>query len=59
MQATRSKALLTESFPQCLLGISTALLPFYVQRPHDKVSALYKYPQTDAKTISKDQQTLS
>jgi len=44
MQATKSKTLLAESFPQRLLGISTALSPFYVERPHDKVSVLYKYP---------------
>jgi len=39
-----SKALLAESFGQRLLGIFTALSPFYVEQPHDKGSALYKYP---------------
>jgi hypothetical protein len=50
------------------------LLPFYVtlhgsslldnageycpEQPHDKGSALYKYPTNRCKTISKDQQTL-
>jgi hypothetical protein len=69
-----SKALLAESFGQRLLVIFTALSPFYVTRhgcrlldnagaycpeqPHDKGSALYKYPTNRCKTISKDQQTL-
>jgi len=44
MQATMSKTILTESFPQHLLVISKALPPFYVERSHDKVFALYKYP---------------
>ncbi|WP_426359817.1 hypothetical protein ACPUVO_06220 [Pseudocolwellia sp. HL-MZ19] len=43
MQATKSKTLLAESFGQHLLVISTALSPFYVEQPHDKGSALYKY----------------
>ncbi|MDP7592674.1 MAG: hypothetical protein QF552_08270 [Litorilituus sp.] len=38
------KALLAESFGQCLLDIFTALSLFYVKQPHDKSSALYKYP---------------
>jgi len=56
-----SKALLAESFEQRLLVIFTALSPFYValhgcnsldnagaycpEQPHDKGSALYKYPK--------------
>jgi hypothetical protein len=39
-----SKTLLAEPFGQRLLGIFTALSPFYVEQPHDKGSALYKYP---------------
>jgi len=55
-----SKTLLAESFGQRLLVIFTALSPFYVtiygcslldnagaycpEQPHDKDSALYKYP---------------
>ena len=42
--STKSKTLLAESFGQRLLVIFTALLPFYVEQPHDKGSALYKYP---------------
>jgi len=42
--STKSKTLLAESFGQRLLGIFTALLPFYVEQPHDKGSALYEYP---------------
>ncbi|AAZ26625.1 hypothetical protein [Colwellia psychrerythraea] len=42
--STNSKTLLTESFGQRLLNIFTALSPFYVEQPHDKGSALYKYP---------------
>jgi hypothetical protein len=53
-----SKTLLAESFGQRLLVIFTALSPFYVEQPHDKGSALYKYPTNRCKTISKDQQTL-
>jgi hypothetical protein len=53
-----SKALLAESIGQRLLVIFTALSPFYVEQPHDKGSALYKYPTNRCKTISKDQQTL-
>jgi len=49
MQVTKSKTLLTESFPQRLLGISTALSPFYVEQPHDKVSALYNPPKNCCK----------
>jgi len=49
MQATRNKTLLTESFPQRLLGISTALSPVYVKQPHNKASALYKYPKNCCK----------
>ena len=56
--STMSKALLAESFGQRLLVIFTALSPFYVEQPHDKGSALYKYPTNRCKTISKDQQTL-
>ncbi len=57
--STKSKTLLAESFGQRLLVIFTALSPFYVEQPHDKGSALYKYPKIAAKTISKDKQTLS
>ena len=39
-----NKALLAESFGQRLLVIFTVLSPFYVEQPHDKGSALYKYP---------------
>jgi hypothetical protein len=39
-----SKTLLAESFGQRLLVICTALSPFYVEQPHYKGSALYKYP---------------
>jgi hypothetical protein len=53
-----NKTLLAESFRQRLLDIYTALSPFYVEQPHDKGSALFKYPTIAAKTISKDQQTL-
>jgi hypothetical protein len=69
-----SKTLLAEPFGQRLLVIFTALSPFYVtlhgcslldnagahcpEQPHDKGSALYKYPTNRCKTISKDQQTL-
>jgi len=42
--STKSKTLLAESFGQRLLIIFTALLPFYVEQPHDKGSALYKCP---------------
>jgi hypothetical protein len=69
-----SKTLLAESIGQRLLVIYTALSPFYVtlhgcslldnagahcpEQPHDKGSALYKYPTNRCKTISQDQQTL-
>jgi hypothetical protein len=39
-----SKTLLAESFGQRLLVIFTALSLFYVEQPHYKGSALYKYP---------------
>jgi len=45
-----SKTLLTESFGQRLLVIFTALSPFYVEQPHDKGSALYKYPTNRCKS---------
>jgi hypothetical protein len=45
-----SKALLTESFGQRLLVIFTALSPFYVEQPHDKGFALYKYPTNRCKS---------
>jgi len=32
-----------------LLVIFTALSPFYVEQPHDKGSALYKYPTNRCK----------
>jgi hypothetical protein len=38
-----SKTLLAEPSWQRLLGIFTALSPFYVEQSHDKGSALYKY----------------
>jgi len=60
-----SKTLLAESFGQRLLVICTALSPFYVtlhgrslldnagaycpEQPHDKGSALYKYPTSSCK----------
>jgi hypothetical protein len=44
-----SKTLLAESFGQHLLDIFTALSPFYVEQPHDKGSALYKYPTISCK----------
>jgi len=44
-----SKTLLAESFGQRLLGIFTALSPFYVEQPHDKGSTLYKYPINSCK----------
>ena len=44
-----SKTLLAESFGQRLLVIFTALSPFYVEQPHDKGSALYKYPTNRCK----------
>jgi len=44
-----SKTLLAESFGQRLLGIFTALSPFYVEQPHYKGSALYKYPTNSCK----------
>ncbi|MGV2872029.1 hypothetical protein [Colwellia sp. E150_009] len=42
--STKSKTFLAESFGQRLLVIFTALSPFYVEQPHYKGSALYKYP---------------
>jgi hypothetical protein len=38
-----NKTLLAESFGQRLLVIFTALSPFYVEQPHHKGSAVYKY----------------
>jgi len=58
MQATRSKTLLTESFPQRFLVISKALPPFYVERLQMPLACI-NTQQTTAKTISKVQQTLS
>ena len=46
---TKSKTLLAESFGQRLLDIFTALSPFYVEQPHDKGFALYKYPTNRCK----------
>jgi hypothetical protein len=43
------KTLLAESFGQRLLVIFTALSPFHVEQPHDKGSALYKYPTNRCK----------
>jgi hypothetical protein len=40
----RDKSILAESLGQRFLGTFTALSPFYVEQPHDKVSALYKCP---------------
>ncbi|AAZ27309.1 hypothetical protein [Colwellia psychrerythraea] len=47
--STKSKTLLAESFGQHLLDIFTALSPFYVEQPHSKGSALYKYPANRCK----------
>ncbi|WP_114325500.1 hypothetical protein [Candidatus Colwellia aromaticivorans] len=47
--STKSKTLLTESIGQRLLIIFTALSLFYVEQPHDKGSALYKYPTNNCK----------
>ncbi|TWX71780.1 hypothetical protein ESZ36_00660 [Colwellia demingiae] len=47
--STKSKTLLAESFRQRLLDIFTSLLPFYVEQPHYKGSALYKYPTNHCK----------
>ena len=44
-----SKTLLAESFGQRLLVIFTASSPFNVEQPHDKGSALYKYPTNRCK----------
>jgi hypothetical protein len=41
--------LLAGSFGQRLLKIFTALSPFYVEQPHGKGSALYKYPTNGCK----------
>ncbi|PAJ72871.1 hypothetical protein CJF42_18920 [Pseudoalteromonas sp. NBT06-2] len=48
--STKNKMLLAESFGQRLLGILTALSPFYVEQPHDKASALYKCPTIRCKS---------
>ncbi|PAJ72349.1 hypothetical protein CJF42_21655 [Pseudoalteromonas sp. NBT06-2] len=48
--STKNKMLLAESFGQRLLGIFTALPPFYVEQPHDKASALYKFPTIRCKS---------
>jgi hypothetical protein len=45
-----SKTLLAESFGQRLLVTFTALSPFYVEQPHDKGSALYKYTTNRCKS---------
>jgi hypothetical protein len=45
-----SKTLLAESFGQRLLVIFTALSSFYVEQPHGKDSALYKYPTNSCKS---------
>ncbi|WP_252097564.1 hypothetical protein [Pseudoalteromonas sp. NBT06-2] len=42
--------LLAESFGQRLLSIFTALSLFYVEQPHDKASALYKFPTIRCKS---------
>ncbi|MDG1750779.1 MAG: hypothetical protein P8I03_03840 [Thalassotalea sp.] len=47
--STKSKTILAESFGQHLLGIFTALSPLYVEQPHYKGSALYKYPRNCCK----------
>ncbi|WP_245942410.1 hypothetical protein [Candidatus Colwellia aromaticivorans] len=44
------KVTLAESFGQRLLVIFTALSPFYVEQPHYKGSALYKYPTSRCKS---------
>jgi hypothetical protein len=44
-----SKTFLAEPFEQRLMGVFTALSPFYVDQPHDKGSALYKYPTKSCK----------
>ncbi|MDG1750396.1 MAG: hypothetical protein P8I03_01860 [Thalassotalea sp.] len=49
--STKSKTILAESFGQRLLVIFTALLPFYVEQPHYKGSALYKSPTNCCKNI--------
>ncbi|PKH86052.1 hypothetical protein [Colwellia sp. Bg11-28] len=49
LYSTKSKTLLAESFGQRLLVIFTALSPFYVEQPHGKDSALYKYPTNRCK----------
>ncbi|PAJ75369.1 hypothetical protein CJF42_05200 [Pseudoalteromonas sp. NBT06-2] len=48
--STKNKMLLTESLGQRLLGIFTALSPFYVEQLHDKASALYKCPTIRCKS---------
>jgi hypothetical protein len=45
-----SKTLLAESFGQRLLVIFTALSSFYMEQPHGKDSALYKYPTNSCKS---------
>ncbi|MEW6989416.1 hypothetical protein AADZ91_01895 [Colwelliaceae bacterium 6441] len=42
--STKNKTILAELFGQRLLGIFTPLSPSYVELPHYKGSALYKYP---------------
>jgi hypothetical protein len=44
-----NKTLLAESFRQRLLDIYTALSPSYVEQPHDKGCALFKYPTNRGK----------
>ncbi|PAJ73422.1 hypothetical protein CJF42_16035 [Pseudoalteromonas sp. NBT06-2] len=48
--STKNKMLLAEPFGQRLLGIFTALSPFYVEQPHDKASTLYKCPTIRCKS---------
>ncbi|PAJ75904.1 hypothetical protein CJF42_02470 [Pseudoalteromonas sp. NBT06-2] len=48
--STKNKMLLAESFEQRLLGIFTALSPFYVEQPHDKASALYEFRTISCKS---------
>jgi hypothetical protein len=47
--STKNKTLLAGSIGQRLLCIFTALSPFYVEQPHDKGSALYKYTTKSCK----------
>ncbi len=48
--STKNKMLLAESLGQRLLVFFTALSLFYVEQPHDKVSALTKYPTIRCKS---------